>query len=80
MVIHPVPPSTRMTSAALGCHSDASSNSSTTRGSASAKSVIPSRTSAAPPVKYPAAPPTATPSTTDSSTASPLTDNDTRAP
>src|SRR5205809_79787 len=42
--IHPVTPSTRMTSAALGRHSVASNSSSTTRGRASTKSVNASST------------------------------------
>src|SRR5437773_1258629 len=80
MVIHPVAPKTSTTNAALGGHRDASSRSSTTRGSASAKSVMPSSNSVSPPVAYPAAAPTATPTTTDSSTASRLTDSDTPPP
>src|SRR6266496_1296477 len=42
MPIHPVSPSTAMTNIVLGCHSAASNSSSTTRGTASAKSVSPS--------------------------------------
>src|SRR5207244_10778309 len=78
--IHPVMPSTTITSAALGRHSAASSRRSTTRGSASAKSVMPSSSVRTGPPQWPATAPTAPPIASESSTASPPTPNDTRAP